>query len=115
MRTPRIAVAGLCTAMVSSPAIANGDVVLEWNAIMVAVVAEQPPPHMNRFAAITQLAVFDAVNAVTGGHRPHLGTIAPAPKASADAAAIAAAHGVLRHYFPERAAFPELHARGDGA
>jgi hypothetical protein len=105
MRTRRIAIAGLCTAMIFSPAIANGDVVLEWNAIMVAVVAEQPPPNMNRFAAITQLAVFEAVNAVTGGHRPHLGTIAPAPGASADAAAIAAAHGVLRHYFPERAAF----------
>ena len=46
---------------------------------------------MNRYAAIAQLAVFDAVNGVAG--------------ASADAAAIAAAHGVLRHYFPERAAF----------
>ncbi len=105
MRSPRIAVVALCTAIVFSPAAANGDVVLEWNAIMVAVVAEQPPPNMNRFAAITQLAVFEAVNAVTGGYRPYLGTIPAAPGASADAAAITAAHGVLRWYFPERAAF----------
>lgn len=105
MRTPRIAVAGLCAAVVFSPAIANGDVVLEWNAIMVAVVAEQPPPNMNRYAAIAQLAVFEAVNAVTGAYKPHLGTIRPMPGVSADAAAITAAHGVLRHYFPERAAF----------
>ena len=42
MRTPRIAVAGLCTAMLCCPAVANGDAVLEWNAIMVAVVAGQP-------------------------------------------------------------------------
>jgi hypothetical protein len=121
MRTPRIAVAGLCTAMVFSPAIANGDVVLEWNAIMVAVVGQQPPPNMNRLAAITQLAVFEAVNAATGGRRPHFGTIPPPPGASADAAAIAAAHGVLRHYFPERSAFLDaerVHSLGqvsDGA
>jgi hypothetical protein len=105
MKIPRIAAAGLCAVLVFSPAIANADVVLEWNAIMVAVVAEEPPPNMNRHAAITQLAVFEAVNAVTCDHKPYLGTINPSPGVSADAAAIAAAHGVLRHYFPERAAF----------
>ena len=105
MKTPRIVAAGLCAVLAFSPAIANADVVLEWNAIMVAVVADQPPPNMNRFAAITQLAVFEAVDAATGDDKPHPGTGNRSPGVSADAAAIAAAHGVLRHYFPDRAAF----------
>jgi len=115
MKTPRIAAAGLCAVLVSGPAIGSADVVLEWNEIMVAVVAEQPPPNMTRFAAITQLAVFEAVNAVTGDSKPYLGTINPSPGVSAESAAIAAAHGVLRHYFPDRAAFlDEARARSLG-
>ena len=105
MKTSRIAAAGLCASLALGPAIANADVVLEWNAIMVAVVADQPPPNMNRLAAITQLAVFEAVRAAAGDHPSHPGTIDRSPGVSADAAAIGAAHGVLRHYFPDRAAF----------
>jgi hypothetical protein len=105
MKNSRIAAAGLCAVLVSGAAVANADVVLEWNAIMVALVADQPPPNMNRFAAITQLAVFEAVNAVAGEHRSYLGTRNPSRGASAEAAASAAAHGVLRHYFPDRGAF----------
>jgi len=103
MRTQRIA-AGLCAALMFSPLVARADVVLDWNAIMVAVIADQPPPQMNRFAAITHLAVFEAVNAVTGDEKLYPGTVNPSPGASADAAAIAAAHGVLRHYVPDHAA-----------
>jgi hypothetical protein len=79
------------------------NVVLEWNAIMVSLVQDQPPPDMNRYAAITQVAVFEAVNAVTGEFTPHLGTLPRAPGASAEAAAVTAAHPVLRHYFPDQA------------
>jgi hypothetical protein len=104
MKTLRLAVAGLCAALVSGPAIASADVILEWNEIMVGVVADQPAPNASRLAAITHLAVFEAVNAVTGDHQASLGTITPSPRVSADAAAIAAAHGVLRHYVPDRAA-----------
>ena len=104
MKTQRIAAAALCAAVLFNPAIARADVVLDWNAIMVAVVADQPPTQMNRIAAITHLAVFEAVNAVAGDHRPYLGTVNPSPGVSAEAAAIAAAHGVLRHYLPDHAA-----------
>jgi hypothetical protein len=104
MNTLRIAAAGLAVFLVCSPTIARADVVLDWNEIMVAVVADQPPTLMNRLAAITHLAVFDAVNAVTGEYRPYLTTVNPSPGASADAAAIAAAHGVLKHYAPTGAA-----------
>ena len=88
---------------VCRPAVAQADAVLDWNAIMVSTVAGQNPFAQGRFAAITQLAVFEAVNAIEGGYRPYLGTIHAQPGASADAAAIAAAHGVLRTYFPAAA------------
>jgi 2-polyprenyl-6-methoxyphenol hydroxylase-like FAD-dependent oxidoreductase len=94
----------LSVVLALTPTVGRADVVLEWNAIMVALVQNQPPPNMNRFAAITQLAVFEAVNAVTGEHTPYLGTVPPAPGTSAEAAAVSAAHTVLRHYFPDRAA-----------
>ena len=85
-------------------ALANADVVLEWNSIMVAAVSGQNPFAQARFAAITQLAVFEAVNAVTGQYTPYLGTISAPPGSSAEAAAIAAAHAVLKNYFPAAAA-----------
>jgi hypothetical protein len=97
--------AGLCALVLYVPAIASADAVLEWNAIMVEVVAEQPPPYMLRFAAITQLAVFEAVHGTARDARPDPGTTHRSPGRSAEAAAIAAAHGVLRHYFSDRATF----------
>jgi hypothetical protein len=80
-------------------ATARADVVLDWNAIMLNTIGGQNPFAQARFAAITQTAVFEAVNAITGDYEPYLGTIAAPPGASAEAAAIAAAHGVLVNYF----------------
>jgi hypothetical protein len=79
-----------------APATAGADAVLDWNAIMVRTVAGQNPFAQGRTAAIVQLAVFEAVNAIEGDYRSYLGTLPPAPDASAEAAAVAAAHGVLR-------------------
>jgi hypothetical protein len=47
-----------------------------------------------------QLAVFEAVNAITGDYRPYLGSIVAPHGASADAAATEAAYRVLITYFP---------------
>ena len=47
----------------------------------------QTPFAQARFMAITQLAVFEAVNAITGDYEPYLGTIDAPAGASADAAA----------------------------
>jgi hypothetical protein len=91
-------------ALLFSTALANADVVLDWNKIMVATVSGQNPFSQARFAAITQLAVFEAVNAVTGHYTPYLGAISAPPGSSAEAAAIAAAHTVLKNYFPAAAA-----------
>jgi hypothetical protein len=81
---------------------ASSDVVLEWNEIAVKTMLTPPaatPFGQARFAAIVQLAVFEAVNAITRHYQPYLGTVTAPAGASADAAAVAAAHKVLRNYF----------------
>ena len=104
VRIPGRSAATLVLAMLAAPAAAHADVVLDWNAIAVRTMSAQNPFAQARLLAITQLAVFEAVNAVDGGFEPYLGTVQAAPDASAGAAAIAAAHGVLVKYFPGSAA-----------
>jgi hypothetical protein len=100
-------VLGLCVliATLFGSAVAKADVVLDWNVIAVntAVANGQNPFAQARSAAIVQLAVFEAVNAITGDYRPYLGSIAAPHGASADAAAIQAAYRVLSTYFPASA------------
>jgi hypothetical protein len=88
-------------ALVLGSAVFSADAVLDWNKIAVDTAAVgQSPFAQARYAAIVQLAVFEAVNAVTGQYRPYLGTIVAPPGASADAAAVQAAYDVLVNYFP---------------
>lgn len=98
----------ICSSVLTTSRVAaSTDVVLEWNAIAAATMGAQIPPvspvAQARFAAITQLAVFEAVNSVTGDYQPYLGTIDAPDGASPDAAAVAAAHAVLLYYFPASA------------
>jgi hypothetical protein len=96
-------------ALLISPAGALAtDPVSEWNAIALertlAAVPAQAPIQQSRTMSIVQVAVHDAVNAITGAFdtysRPGL---APAG-ASPEAAAIAAGHQVLKALFPGSAA-----------
>lgn len=95
--------ASAAAAVCLSSSIVSADVLLDWNTIMTTTVNDQPPPVQNRFAAITQLAVFEAANAATGEYGPYLSTTRATPGASAEAAVVAAAHTVLRSYFPGNA------------
>ena len=95
---------GLCMLMATllfGPAVAKADPVLDWNLIAVdtAVANGQNPFAQARFAAIVQVAVFEAVNAITGDYRPYLGSIVAPHGASANAAAVQAAYRVLSTYF----------------
>ena len=92
----------LLIGLMSTAAIARADVVLDWNAVAArTVLVGQSPFHQARLMAIVQLAVFEAVNAVTGKYESYLQNPIEAPAVtSADAAAIAAAHAVLKNYFP---------------
>jgi hypothetical protein len=73
------------------------DPVLQWNAVALAtaIAAGKDPIAQQRILSICHLAIFEAVNAIAGDYEPYLGTIGPAPGASADAAAVASAHSVL--------------------
>ena len=105
MRVARTVLAvTLAAAGLIHPASARADVVLDWNTIMVSTVAGQNALNEARIATVTQLAVFEAVNAITNKYDPYLGTITAPAGASKEAAAIVAAHDVLVHYLPSTAA-----------
>ena len=99
-----IAMGTLVAAVTITSGVVWGDTVLEWNSIMQATVSGQPPFPQARSAAVTQLAVFEAVNAITGDYKPYLGVVTAPAEASVDAAVIAAAHAVLKTYVPAKAA-----------
>jgi hypothetical protein len=95
----------LCVLMLSlvvGSTTARADAVLDWNVIAVntAVANKQNPFAQARYAAIVQLAVFEAVNSITHKYKPYLGTITAPSDALPDAAAIEAAYQVLSTYFP---------------
>jgi PAP2 superfamily len=126
--TPRLSIGAACMAAIvlCNPRVAHADVVLDWNVTMLTTLAGQNPFVSARIAAITQLAVFEAVNAINGEYRPYLGTISAPAGASADAAAAQAAHDVLMAYVSSKgslieaaldaslAAVPDGQAKTDG-
>jgi hypothetical protein len=104
-RKRNLGVCMLTATLLFGSVLARADVVLDWNVIAVntAIANGQNPFAQARFAAIAQLAVFEAVNSITGDYRPYLGSIVAPPGASADAAAVQAAYRVLSTYFPNSA------------
>ena len=82
---------------------------LDWNQHALDALANSPtptppvvpgaglaPPVQGIHLAMVQGAVYDAVNAIDGGHEPYLDGLPPAPgSASEAAAAVTAAHDVL--------------------
>jgi hypothetical protein len=98
----------------ASGAFTGDAIVREWNEIAInAILPNGPPFTAARFMTITELAVFEAVNAITGKYQPYLGTVSAPEGASPEAAAVTAAHDVLVAYFPAQAA--TLDARRDAS
>ena len=95
----------LCSVLVLNAGAAQANVVLQWNEIAVRTLTSQTPavnPFLQaRYAAIVQLAVFEAVNSITGDYQGYLGSpsaptgssvsapIGSNPEAAASAAAVA--------------------------
>ena len=90
------------------PVVVKADAVTDWNAIMQATVAASNAFVQARSAAIVQLAVFEAVNSITGKYKPYLATISAPPGASSEAAAVAAAYRTLVTLYPSSAAALDL-------
>src|SRR5256885_6508908 len=79
------------------------DQVIQWNRTLLQILqtpgAQPATIHPTRSMAIVHLAIYDAVNAIRGGHAPY--PVVHAPRsASPDAAAAAAAHPPLLSLFP---------------
>jgi hypothetical protein len=104
----------LLATLLFRPVVARADVVLDWNLIAVntAIANGQTPFAQARYITIVQLAVFEAVNSITGDYRPYLGSIVGPRGASAESAAIQAAYRVLSTYFPASAS-PLSNARAN--
>jgi hypothetical protein len=92
----------------------QANVVAYWNAVANRTVnavsgtdstAEERRPSYHADLATVHVAIYDAVSAIDGRYQPFaVMAKAPAAGASLDAAASAAAYGVLRALFPSRAA-----------
>jgi hypothetical protein len=84
---------------------AQPDQVIQWNRTLLTVLqtpgAQPATIHPTRSMAITQLAVYDAVNAIQRGGRSYLFLHAPR-HASTDAAAAAAADTAMLALFPSQ-------------
>ena len=84
------------------------DQVIQWNQTLLSVIgapgAQPATVHPTRTIAITQLAVFDAVNAIVRAHGSYLPGLHVPRSASPDAAAAAAAHDALVALLPGQTA-----------
>jgi hypothetical protein len=82
------------------------DQVVQWNEelqkVLVAPGAQPASIHPTRTMAITQIAVYDAVNGIAGGGRPFLVDIHGPRGASTDAAAAAAGRTALDALLPSQ-------------
>ena len=78
--------------------------VVQWNRTLLVIVrtpGEQPATiHTTRSFAIMHAAIYDAVNAIDGTHKPYLVGFSASPVASQEAAAASAAHEVLVKLYP---------------
>jgi hypothetical protein len=72
-----------------------GNAAIEWNAIATTAAAGQPPHVVPLSLAMVQGAVYDAVNAIDGGHQPYLVSPPANPSDSKQAAVATAAFRVL--------------------
>jgi len=92
------------TLMLLCVPLVHADAVTDWNGVMTDVIADEPNPAAGaRTAVIAQVAVFEAVNSITGDYEPYRRRIEAPEGASAGAAAIAAAHAVLVRLHPDKA------------
>src|SRR5262245_9571159 len=116
----RIARGALPVAAIAALAVpgANADVVTDWNAIACQVVydAKLGPPMANRALALTQTAVFDAVNRITGRYPAGESGEGKVGNASLEAAVAAANRATLSAAAPaQRAAIDAAYEKAVAA
>jgi hypothetical protein len=100
-----LAIFALAAGSLVTPASA-ADEVIDWNQILVSALTatNTSPQNAGRIAAITQAAVFDAVNGIDRRYAPYFVTDEAPRGASPRAAAVQAAFVVLKALLPAQAA-----------
>jgi len=77
---------------------------VDWNAIAAQNMSGgNPLPHAREFSVL-HVAMYDAVVSITGDYQPYRFAVRASPHASAEAAAITAAHDVLVWFHPTNVA-----------
>jgi hypothetical protein len=97
-----LSAANLAPAMAQAPKSLSQ--VIQWNRTLLVIVrtpgAQPATIHPTRSFAIMHAAIYDAVNAIDGTHKPYLVRLSASHFASQEAAAAAAAHEVLVKLYP---------------
>jgi len=94
-------VASIAAASANTHSTAAPDVVVaQWSAIAAVPLTAVPSAPNLVALAIVHGAIYDAVNAIAGGHKPYLPQPHASPTASLDAAVATAAHDVLVGILP---------------
>jgi hypothetical protein len=93
--TATLAAASGRAQVATHPAAAPDVVVTHWSAIAAAPLTALPAAPAIIGMAMVHGAIYDAVNAIDGGHQPYIAQPHASPNASLDAAVAAAAYNVL--------------------
>src|SRR5262245_58202489 len=95
----------LCVEPLEDRRLLSANVVVEWNRLALQSIgqARVSPVVASRALAITQAAVYDAVNAIDGSFEPYHAAVHASRGASLEAAAAQAAHETLAALFPGQA------------
>lgn len=107
MRSSRWALAaGLLPVCLFVAPFARADEVIFWNQQALQAIRNTSlnPPMASRALAIAHAAMYDAVNAIEGTHRPYLYQSSADPTCSKEAAVAQAAYTTLSALFPTQAA-----------
>lgn len=89
------------------------DAVLQWNLVLLDAIRTDhtAPPVASRDLAIMHTAIFDAVNSIDRQYTPYATTVVVQPRASKEAAVVAAAYETLIALFPlQKATFDAKYA-----
>jgi hypothetical protein len=103
MKLKSLLVAAILAKLLAGTPSSAQNVVTDWNRIASSTIVAnggKPSATSSVWFAYTSIAVYDAVNSVERGFQPFYYRARASRNASAEAAAVAAAHRVLVNYFP---------------
>ena len=99
---PSLALMLLSSALFATSA--RADVITDWNTVALdaVIAAREGQPAQARSVTMVHVAMFEAINAIEQRYKPYLGKVPPSPDASPEAAAAAAARGILTQLYPSQ-------------